>query len=362
MNKKPFFIKNSKPKIGSLPKNIMVRNRHTVDTSRIKEDDLGYMRFAASILSIGSMNYGHNELFPDDPPSTDIIEIHITEEMLSDWEVENSFEMRPVTLHHPENIVQAENFTEFAVGFSGGVYFDQSHLATRIAIFDPVAKQSILDGKTLELSTGFVANVVLGDDGRLYFENIRGDHIALVENGTGRCGKSCSIHYSLNSNHKRGKRNMAKVTLLGGASVEIEDDNAASLVTNAINTLSDDNSAVRSKNEALEQKIIELEKNQMDQSKIDGAIKVINELLKKMPPKYDSTGKSVIEIKRDVVKNCYPNIDVSDKSEHSLDAMIETISEFKNASINTNMDDDGDNGEMTHEQRLFEKQYGKKGK
>ncbi len=107
-----------------------------------------------------------------------------------------SFAGKPVTLDHPPAMVDSGNWKSFAVGHSGAaVARDGDHLATDLVITDAPAVAKAEQGS--ELSNGYWADFDftpgLTPDGEPYDavqRNIRGNHIALVDQG--RCGPSCA--------------------------------------------------------------------------------------------------------------------------------------------------------------------------
>jgi hypothetical protein len=107
-----------------------------------------------------------------------------------------SFEGKPITMHHPEDAVTPENWSELSKGHAQNVRRG-SGLETDclIADFLIMEKQTIDDvqsGKIKEVSCGYDAAYVETGPGRGKQTEIRGNHIALVERG--RCGVTCTIH------------------------------------------------------------------------------------------------------------------------------------------------------------------------
>ena len=108
-----------------------------------------------------------------------------------------SFAGKPVTLDHPPAMIDSGNWKSFAVGHSGAaVARDGDHLATDLVITDATAVAKAEQGS--ELSNGYWADFDftpgLTPEGEPYDavqRNIRGNHIALVDQG--RCGPSCTV-------------------------------------------------------------------------------------------------------------------------------------------------------------------------
>ncbi len=108
-----------------------------------------------------------------------------------------SFAGKPVTLDHPPAMVDSGNWKQVAVGHSGSsVERDGQHLATDLVVTDAAAVARAEAGS--ELSNGYWADFDftpgLTPEGEPYDavqRNIRGNHIALVDQG--RCGPTCTV-------------------------------------------------------------------------------------------------------------------------------------------------------------------------
>ncbi len=108
-----------------------------------------------------------------------------------------SFAGKPVTLDHPPAMVDSGNWKQVAVGHSGSsVERDGQHFATDLVVTDAAAVARAEAGS--ELSNGYWADFDftpgLTPEGEPYDavqRNIRGNHIALVDQG--RCGPTCTV-------------------------------------------------------------------------------------------------------------------------------------------------------------------------
>lgn len=104
-----------------------------------------------------------------------------------------SFENKPVTIEHPNENVNTDNYKKFAVGFvrdvHKGVYTDEKGEAHdvimgTIVLTDKHAIQLLEDGEENFLSCGYDCDITTNDKNADYAEqiNIRGNHIAMCAN------------------------------------------------------------------------------------------------------------------------------------------------------------------------------------
>lgn len=95
---------------------------------------------------------------------------------------------RPMTNNHPEGMVDAANWKELAVGYTGDtVSKDGDFIRVPLTLMDAAAVQAFRDGKQ-ELSVGYSTDIDwtagVTDSGEKYdgvMRNIRGNHVALVD-------------------------------------------------------------------------------------------------------------------------------------------------------------------------------------
>jgi hypothetical protein len=121
--------------------------------------------------------------------------IHRTLEEVHNIVAMASFEGKPVTINHPEEFVNPENWKEHAVGFiqdvRPGEGEDADKVVCELLLTDYEAISAVKSGKLREVSCGYEADYVEEEIGRGRQENIRGNHVALV--AAGRCGSECAI-------------------------------------------------------------------------------------------------------------------------------------------------------------------------
>jgi hypothetical protein len=108
-----------------------------------------------------------------------------------------SFEGKPITIGHPENgdFVGPKNYKELSVGViqnvRPGIDENKDKLLADLLINDFEAIEAVQSKKLREVSCGYEADFYQIKPGLGKQENIRGNHVAIVQ--TGRCGSECAI-------------------------------------------------------------------------------------------------------------------------------------------------------------------------
>lgn len=123
----------------------------------------------------------------------DIVKVNREEEEVFSDEAIASFEGKPFTDEHPQELVDPDNFTLYAKGHVQNVRRGKgkfnNNLVADIFVNDKETIDKIQNGKR-EISCGYECEDV-ERDGELYQTNIRGNHIALVDRG--RAGSKVAI-------------------------------------------------------------------------------------------------------------------------------------------------------------------------
>lgn len=144
----------------------------------------GYLVCTDAILArTGKQTYLRNEVFNDG--SEEEVEIDRTpEEVFSDKTI-TSFENKPITIEHPNEEVNVDNYKEYAVGFVRDVRRDvvdgNEVLKGNLIITDKEAIDLIERGEMNELSCGYDCDIL--DEENPQQRNIRGNHLALCKHG-----------------------------------------------------------------------------------------------------------------------------------------------------------------------------------
>lgn len=155
------------------------------------DPDTGYMTTTAKLSRIGAMEYLGSELGRNPKQVYDVV---VEESELFQDSVIKSFENRPVSIEHPDdkdgNEVNADNWRKLAVGHIYNVRRDGDFLVGDVVVNDAAAIKTIQSGK-VEVSCGYDADLVDSEDGSIKKVNIRGNHLAIVDEG--RCGSECRL-------------------------------------------------------------------------------------------------------------------------------------------------------------------------
>ena len=151
------------------------------------EKETGYLYCNNSILGgIGIQKYLGKELpFKDVEPDSVVELVRESVDVFDSSSIE-TFNGKPVTLHHPEGKVNSKNFKKFIVGTLNDVKQDENNsdnLVGNIVIYDEYTVDKVLTGELKDLSLGYRAKIVPTADGRYKQTDIVVNHLAIVENG-----------------------------------------------------------------------------------------------------------------------------------------------------------------------------------
>ena len=132
-------------------------------------------------------------------PGLSTVNVYRPEDEVFSQDSMASFAHKAVTLSHPGQPVDAENWKAVAVGYTDGrVARDGGFVEIPLMVADAAAVAAYESGTATELSAGYSCNLVWQDgvapDGTPYQaiqRGIRGNHIALVARG--RAGSECRI-------------------------------------------------------------------------------------------------------------------------------------------------------------------------
>ena len=150
-------------------------------------DSNGYLVTTARMGRVGSMQYLGEEI---GKKSGQVFDVYTDEQDLFNEETIKSFEGKPVTIEHPEEMeVNASNWKELSVGHISNIRRDGDFLIGDVVINDTKAIQIVQKGK-IELSFGYDAELVEAD-GKIKKVDIKGNHLAIVDEG--RCGDKCKL-------------------------------------------------------------------------------------------------------------------------------------------------------------------------
>lgn len=144
----------------------------------------GYLVCVDSILArTGKQSYRRCEIFHDD--SDEMIDIDRSPDEVFSKATLASFENKPLTVEHPQEDVNVNNHSEYAVGFvrdiKRGVVDGQEVMLGTLVITDGKTIEEIENGEHTDLSCGYDCDVK--DEANPQQRNIRGNHVALCKEG-----------------------------------------------------------------------------------------------------------------------------------------------------------------------------------
>lgn len=145
----------------------------------------GYLVCVDSVLArTGKQTYRKNEIFVDCDDDTEIEVDRKPEEVFSEATLA-SFENKPITIEHPDEDVNTGNFKNLAVGFVRDIHRGKDNgqdvMLGTLVITDEEAISAVESGELLDLSCGYDCDIE--DSANPQQRNIRGNHVALCENG-----------------------------------------------------------------------------------------------------------------------------------------------------------------------------------
>lgn len=156
-----------------------------VGSVRITRD--GYLAATARVARSGIQEYYGHEL---GLMSDDLFKVYRPEDEVFSEETMRTFAHRPITIDHPGEAVTADNWKQYAAGYSGGdVVRDGEKVDVQLLLTDSVAISAYKSGKR-ELSMGYDCEIDwtagVTDSGEHYDaiqRKIRNNHIAMVDRG-----------------------------------------------------------------------------------------------------------------------------------------------------------------------------------
>lgn len=173
------------------------------------------------IARIGGREYPPDQM-PQVQPKDGVVTVIRAEEALFNEVTIASFENKPACLEHPPGVemFDASNWKEFCVGFMRNVRKGEGEnagcLVADIYVFDSNAVESIMSGKTEELSIGYRSVVKDIGNGIGLEGPLLGNHVAIVPKG--RCGSLCAIKDSASI---KGEKAMPELKLEEATAAQI---------------------------------------------------------------------------------------------------------------------------------------------
>ena len=146
-----------------------------------KEADTGFLYCNNAILGhVGEQAYNGYEVGITDQK---VVYIKREAQDVFDEASLQSIKGKPVTLGHPDEMVNSKNFKDYVVGFIDEVWRDGDNIVGIIVIQDEKAIGAVERGELKDLSLGYTARLVKTDDGKLKQTEIIVNHLAIVAEG-----------------------------------------------------------------------------------------------------------------------------------------------------------------------------------
>ena len=186
----------------------------------------GYLTAFARVARTGIQMYRGDEM---GRPDLEWVKVYRPENEVFSNDARKTYAHRPVTNDHPAVAVDSSNWSEFAIGQTGGdVMRDGDFVRVPLVLMDGVAIQDVEQGKR-ELSMGYTADIEWkkgvtkdGDEYDAIQTGIRANHLAVVDAARGgpslRLGDT-DIHKEKNMS---GEKTLKSV-LIDGVPVEMTD-------------------------------------------------------------------------------------------------------------------------------------------
>ena len=149
------------------------------------------------VARTGMQEYVGSEIGLD---TSEVVEVWRPEEEVFDPAAMASFEGKPVTNNHPTELVTPDNVARYEMGHmqnvrrGSGEFVD--FLVGDLHIHDAELINAVRSGKR-QISCGYECEYI-EKDGKIYQTHIRGNHVAVVDEG--RAGAKAAIMDSINSN------------------------------------------------------------------------------------------------------------------------------------------------------------------
>lgn len=313
----------------------------TLDKATRRKTADGYVVAMTPVARTGIQDYLGREL---DPSGENLLPNQVykayrpKDAVMADSFIQ-SFPWKPITDNHPDTAVTADNWRDLAVGIVGEVVPDGERVMAAMMLTDSATQRAVDSGKS-QVSVGYESEIVfkagVTDSGEAYDVvqvPKRVNHIAVVDRG--RAGPDFKIPSVFDTALRDAvkivydslsKDSPLKITaiMVGDATYQVADEDAAKLMK-----------LIADKDEMIGQLKAECADNKAkilsdsDVAKMVAELSALGMVAKKIiGDSYDAVGKSVIEIKRDVVAKRFGDEAVKTAAS---DAEIEGI--YKVASV-----------------------------
>lgn len=161
-------------------------------SKNLKETPEGFLvAEGVAIARLGVLEYLASEVPIEAGDESEIIKVERGADVLFAPDTLASFEGKPITLDHPQDFVNSDNWRELSVGVVQNVRALGDCLVADLLLTEKNAIKEIKNGEFRELSCGYDADYEQTGVGIGRQTRILGNHVALVRRG--RCGAQCAI-------------------------------------------------------------------------------------------------------------------------------------------------------------------------
>lgn len=322
----------------------MLKNVNLVDLIQVPTQrtitDAGQMIVPCAFARTGSMNYLASQLGLVDRPADEVVAVMRDEADVFDTAAMESFRSAPVTIGHPvcdegkPINVTAENAAELQVGMLEGMPVRDEDLVSGSLVIARKDAIDLIEEGTVELSAGYTCDIEVVDS-VVYQRNIRANHIAIVAKG--RAGSNCRIAdedlpAALEAAEAAAAQVLADQAIEDEAKANqlIADKAAAEIIladelaesAKIISTLTDEKAELVDALEAVKLELTDAVEKRVSVLLVAKTLCNLDEEL---------TGKSVHEIKRTIVLDQLPTLDLEGKGESYVEAMYDIVTDAADA-------------------------------
>lgn len=274
-------------------------------------------------------------------PDMDTVRVYRSPDEVFSRDSLQSFSHAPVTINHPPVLVDSDNWKDYAAGeVSTEALRDGEFIALPLILKDKAAIDAANSGM-VELSAGYTAEIVMQDgvteSGEQYDaiqKNIRINHLALVDKA--RAGSQARIGDTaeqwgaapqITKPKEEVKMTDMKTVVIGDKAVQV----AAADADTITKLIADHKAAIDDKDEAigtLKAECADANAKVLDADAIEALVQsriAVIDKARTMVADYDAAGKSVEDIRREVVKSIHGD---EAAAETVTDAEIKGIFDF----------------------------------
>lgn len=316
-----------------------------VPAENLRLTDDGYLVGEAKVSRTGIQEYLASEMGLEDGDPNRLIRVYRPEDEVFQQDAMKSYAYRPVTVDHPPEMVNADNWRQYSRGQTGAeVARDGETIRVPMVLMDKQAIQEWEDGKR-ELSMGYTSEIEFSDgvtpDGKKYDaiqRNMKMNHLALVARARG------GSQLRLGDDDKGASKmtdTLRKVNV-DGFSVETTDagaqaierlqkqlDEHQSKLSDAEQSHKDALAAKDKEIAAKDAEIDDLKKKVMSDEDIDNEVRARADLIGKAKTVNDAdySGKSAADIRKACVVAKLGDKAIEGKSEAYIEARFDSLVE-----------------------------------